>query len=331
MVILSRRAPPGTRGGVLGIRIWLFRKEILNRVQDDKNNQMKVALFGRPFRKGFEESISSLFQWLENQHADTIIFEPFYQFLTEEAGLKPKIHGTYRTYDDIIGNADFMLSIGGDGTFLESVTIVQDYGIPIIGINTGRLGFLANISPESIKSSMEAIVKGDFEVERRTLASLTLAQGKLKGFSCALNEISVQKKFSTMITIHAYLNGVLLNSYWADGLVISTPTGSTAYSLSLGGPIVTPDSGNFIISPMAPHNLTIRPVIVPDHNVIKLVVDSRDSSFILTLDSRSEIIGTDMEISIKRADFNIKTIRIEGNTFYDNLRNKLLWGQDKRN
>ncbi|MBL7112969.1 MAG: NAD kinase [Bacteroidales bacterium] len=292
---------------------------------------MKIALFGRPFRKGFEDNISSLFKWLENQRAEVIIFESFYNFLSAELGLKPKIHGTYITNEDIIGNADFMLSIGGDGTFLESVTIVQDYGIPIIGINTGRLGFLANISPERIESSLDAIAKGDFEVERRTLASLSLSQGKLKGFSCALNEVSIQKKYSTMITIHAYLNGVLLNSYWADGLVISTPTGSTAYSLSLGGPIVTPDSGNFIISPMAPHTLTIRPVIVPDHNVIKLRVDSSDSSFILTLDSRSEIFGTDLEISIKRADFTIKTIRIEGNTFYDNLRNKLLWGQDKRN
>lgn len=292
---------------------------------------MKIALFGRPFRKGFEDNISSLFKWLENQRAEVIIFESFYNFLSAELDLKPKIHGTYITNEDIIGNADFMLSIGGDGTFLESVTIVQDYGIPIIGINTGRLGFLANISPERIESSLDAIAKGDFEVERRTLASLSLSQGKLKGFSCALNEVSIQKKYSTMITIHAYLNGVLLNSYWADGLVISTPTGSTAYSLSLGGPIVTPDSGNFIISPMAPHTLTIRPVIVPDHNVIKLRVDSSDSSFILTLDSRSEIFGTDLEISIKRADFTIKTIRIEGNTFYDNLRNKLLWGQDKRN
>jgi NAD+ kinase len=292
---------------------------------------MKIALFGRPFREGFEENISSLFQWLESQRAEVIIYEPFHEFLTEKAGLKTNVQGTFCTHEDIIGNAEFMFSIGGDGTFLQSVAIVRDYGIPIIGINTGRLGFLANISPENIEKSLDAIFNGEYIVEHRTLASLSLSEGELSGFSCALNEVSVQKKYSTMITIHVYLNDILLNSYWADGLVISTPTGSTAYSLSLGGPIVTPDSGNFIISPMAPHNLTIRPVVVPDNNVIKLVVDSSDSSFILTLDSRSEIFGTELEIRIRRADFTIKTIRIEGNTFYDNLRNKLLWGADKRN
>ena len=292
---------------------------------------MKVALFGRPFDKGFGKNVSTLFQWLEKQRVEMIIYEPFYRFLSEELSLKPAIQGTYNTHSDIIGNADFMFSLGGDGTFLQSVTIVQDYGIPIIGINTGRLGFLANISPENIESSLEAIFEGRYEVEHRTLASLSFSKSVLKGFCCALNEVSVQKKSSTMLTIHAYLNDVLLNSYWADGLVVSTPTGSTAYSLSLGGPIVTPDSGNFIISSMAPHNLTIRPVIVPDHNVIRLKVDSDDSSYILTLDSQSEIVGTDVEIYIRRADFTIKTIRIEGNTFYDNLRNKLLWGMDKRN
>jgi len=292
---------------------------------------MKIALFGRPFDRGFADNVSTMFQWLDDHRVEAIIYEPFYQFLSEELNLKTKIHGTYRSNEEIIGNADLMLSIGGDGTFLQSVTIVQDYGIPIIGINTGRLGFLANISPENIESSLDAIIKGSYEVEHRTLASLSLSAGELSGFSCALNEVSIQKEHSTMITIHAYLNDVLLNSYWADGLVISTPTGSTAYSLSLGGPIATPDSGNFIISPLAPHNLTIRPVIVPDHNVIRLVVKSSDSSFMLTLDSRAEIFSTDVEIIIKRADFTIKTIRIVGNTFYDNLRNKLLWGMDKRN
>jgi len=292
---------------------------------------MKIALYGRPIIKGFEENISALFNCLKEKKAEVIIYKSFYEFIKKEAGLEPDIVGFFETHDDIIGNADLMFSLGGDGTFLESVAIVQDYGIPIIGINTGRLGFLANISPDHIEKSLEVIFEGKYEIENRSLARLELSEGELSGFSCALNDITIQKKYSTMITIHTYLGDTLLNSYWADGLVISTPTGSTAYSLSLGGPIVPPESNNFIISPMAPHNLSIRPVIVPDTNPIRLKVDSRDSSFLLTLDSRSEIFSTNLELTVHRADFTIKTIRIEGNTFYDNLRHKLLWGIDKRN
>ena len=292
---------------------------------------MKIALYGRPIIKGFEENISALFNCLKEKKAEIIIYKSFYEFIKKEAGLEPDIVGFFETHDDIIGNADLMFSLGGDGTFLESVAIVQDYGIPIIGINTGRLGFLANISPDHIEKSLEVIFEGKYEIENRSLARLELSEGELSGFSCALNDITIQKKYSTMITIHTYLGDTLLNSYWADGLVISTPTGSTAYSLSLGGPIVPPESNNFIISPMAPHNLSIRPVIVPDTNPIRLKVDSRDSSFLLTLDSRSEIFSTNLELTVHRADFTIKTIRIEGNTFYDNLRHKLLWGIDKRN
>lgn len=292
---------------------------------------MKVALYGRPFSKDFIKSVSALFRKLEEYHAEIIIYKPFLNFLSEDAGIKPAIRGTFETHDDIIGQADIMFSLGGDGTFLESVTIVQDHGIPIAGINTGRLGFLSNIPATSIESSIDAIFQKHFSLEHRSLINLELSVGKLSGFSCALNDVSLQKKYSSMITIHAYLNDVLLNSYWADGLIISTPTGSTAYSMSVGGPIVTPDSNNFIISPLAPHNLAVRPVIVPDHNTIRLKVDSRDSCYILSLDSRTEIFDTKIEILIRRASFTIKTIRIEGYTFYDTMRNKLMWGVDKRN
>jgi len=224
-----------------------------------------------------------------------------------------------------------MLSIGGDGTFLETVTIVQKHGIPIAGINAGRLGFLSNIPATEIESSLDAILQDQYSIEHRSLISLRLSVGKMNGFCCALNDVSLQKKYSSMITIHAYLNDVLLNSYWADGLIISTPTGSTAYSMSVGGPIVTPDSNNFIISPLAPHNLAVRPVIVPDNNTIRLKVNSSESCYILSLDSRTEIFDTDVEVLIQRADFTIKTIRIKGYTFYDTMRNKLMWGVDKRN
>jgi NAD+ kinase len=292
---------------------------------------MKIAIYGRPFSSGFEKNISALFVLLEKHGVEYFIHEPFYEFLRKKEKLSFQKAGAFRTHDDIIGNADIMFSIGGDGTFLEAVSIVQNYGIPIVGINTGRLGFLADISPEHIEDSLSAILNGQYKVEHRSLVELDLINSPWEGFTCALNEVSIQKRYSTMITIHTYLDDTYLNSYWADGLIVSTPTGSTAYSMSVGGPIVSPDSNNFIISPMAPHNLTIRPVVVPDHNLIRIEVESRDNSFLLTLDSRTEIIEGEVQMRLKRADFTIKTLRIKDATFYNTLRSKLMWGVDKRN
>jgi NAD+ kinase len=292
---------------------------------------MRIAIYGRPFSSGFEKKISALFVLLEKHGVEYFIHEPFYEFLRRQEGLTFHRAGVFRTHDDIIGHADIMFSMGGDGTFLEAVSIVQDYGIPIVGINTGRLGFLADISPEHIEDSLSAILQGQYHVENRSLVELTMLDATWKGFACALNEVSIQKRYSTMITIHTYLDDAYLNSYWADGLIVSTPTGSTAYSMSVGGPIMTPDSNNFIISPMAPHNLTIRPVIVPDHHAIRIEVESRDDSFLLTLDSRTEIIEGKVRILLKRADFTVRTLRIKDATFYNTLRNKLMWGVDKRN
>lgn len=292
---------------------------------------MKIAIYGRPFSSGFEKNISALFVLLEKHGVEYFIHEPFYEFLRKKEKLSFQKAGAFRTHNDIIGNADIMFSIGGDGTFLEAVSIVQNYGIPIVGINTGRLGFLADISPEHIEDSLSAILNGQYKVEHRSLVELDLINSPWEGFTCALNEVSIQKRYSTMITIHTYLDDTYLNSYWADGLIVSTPTGSTAYSMSVGGPIVTPDSNNFIISPMAPHNLTIRPVIVPDHNLIRIEVESRDNSFLLTLDSHTEIIEGEVQMRLKRADFTIKTLRIKDATFYNTLRSKLMWGVDKRN
>jgi len=292
---------------------------------------MKIALYGRPFSSDCNENITAFFHILEKNKTELYIFTPFLEFLNRDVRIKPAVSGTFESHDDIPHDVQLMFSMGGDGTFLKSVAIIQDSGIPIAGINTGRLGFLANIPQENIASSIPAILQGHYSIENRTLIRLDLSEGSLSGFPCALNEVSIQKKYSSMITIHTYLNDVLLNSYWADGLIISTPTGSTAYSMSVGGPIVTPDSNNFIISPLAPHNLTIRPMVVPDNNIIRLKVDSRDSCFILSVDSRSEIFDTNLEILIRRADFTIKTIRTEGHNFYDNLRNKLMWGLDRRN
>ena len=292
---------------------------------------MKIAIYGRTVSKGFEENISNLFSFLKKEGKQVFIYKPFRDFLESVNILNIEPDGLFNTHEDIIDNADIMFSIGGDGTFLEAVSIVQDYGIPIVGINTGRLGFLADIPSDQIESSLSAIFKEQFTVENRSLVEVELIGRDLGGFCCALNEVSVQKQHASMITIHTYLNDVYLNSCWGDGLILSTPTGSTAYSMSVGGPIVTPDSNSFIISPMSPHNLTIRPLIVPDINSIRIEVESRDDSFLMTLDSRTEILSRDVQLLLKKADFTIKTLRIRDATFYNTLRNKLMWGVDKRN
>jgi NAD+ kinase len=292
---------------------------------------MKIALYGRPFAEDCRNHISELFRLLEENKIELFVYRPFLDFIKNQAKITAKIAGTFESHEDLKKDVGFMFSVGGDGTFLKTVAIVQDYGIPIAGINTGRLGFLANITVDSLSSAIRAIMQGQFSTEHRSLIRIELSNGTLSGFCCALNDVTVQKRYSSMITIHAYLNDVLLNSYWADGLIISTPTGSTAYSLSVGGPIATPDSNNFIVSPLASHNLTVRPVIVPDSKVIRLKTENRDSSFLISVDSRVEIIDSNPEIIIRKADFDIKTIRIEGNTFYDTLRHKLMWGLDRRN
>lgn len=292
---------------------------------------MQVAVYGRPVSRGSEKSIVRLFAFLEQKKSRIIVFKPYAEFLLEKGILESVPGDTFSRHEDIAGNTDIMISLGGDGTFLESVSQVQELGIPIVGINTGRLGFLADIQSDRIEESMQAIFNGEYTIENRTLVGVKLIGRELDGFCFALNEVSVQKHHTSMISIHTYLNDAYLNSYWADGLIISTPTGSTAYSLSVGGPILTPDSTSFIISPMSPHNLTIRPLIVPDINSFRIEVESRESSYLLTLDSRTEILDTSVGIRLDKAEFSIKTLRIKDETFYNTLRNKLMWGVDKRN
>jgi NAD+ kinase len=292
---------------------------------------MKTAIYGRSFNKGFEDNIQELLAFLDREGIEVIIYQPFLDFLRSRGVLTKDPAGCFNSHADIRGKAELMLSIGGDGTFLEAVSHVQDDGIPIVGINTGRLGFLADIPSHRIEESLAAILREDYIVENRSLVELELIGGSLEGFSCALNEVSVQKQRTSMITIHTYLNDAYLNSYWADGLIISTPTGSTAYSMSVGGPILTPDSENFIISPMSPHNLTVRPLVIPDSNIMRIEVESRDDRYLLTLDSRTEVLEGKVHLLLKKAGFTIKTLRIRGATFYNTLRNKLMWGVDKRN
>lgn len=292
---------------------------------------MKVAIYGRNFDKGFNEYIKNFFKILENNNFEIIIYNKFYDFLKKEINLNLNSFEVFEKYEDIKQGVDLLFSIGGDGTILDTVTFVRDSNIPIVGINTGKLGFLASIGKEEIESALQSILKGEYTIEERSLLKLTSSSGLFSDFPYSLNEISVQKVDSAMITVHVYIDGEFLNSYWADGLLISTPTGSTAYSLSVGGPIIIPQSGNFIISPISAHNLTVRPIVLPDSSKLELRLEKRSLNYIASMDHRSMMIKNTEQISICKAGFTIRLIKLNETSFYKTLRNKLMWGVDKRN
>lgn len=227
---------------------------------------------------------------------------------------------------------DYFCSIGGDGTMLSTVTFVGKSGVPIIGVNTGRLGFLSGIAIDTIEESLDQILAGKIEIDKRSMVMLETQNDLFGSQNFALNEISVHRKdTSAMITIHTFLNGEFMNSYWADGLIISTPTGSTAYSLSCGGPVVMPDSENFIVTPISPHNLNVRPMIISDKDILTLRVEGRNKQFLISLDSRSDSFEANIELTIRKAPFEVKLVRLKGDAFLTTLRQKLMWGIDKRN
>jgi len=264
---------------------------------------------------------------------EIVIFESFYEFIKENSSFDPEPNSLFKSSLKKDNKLDLMFSIGGDGTFLECVSYVRDCDIPIVGINSGRLGFLANISKEDLPSALKSIFNKFYTIEERTLLEVQTSSGEqFKDFSYALNEVTVQKRDSgSMITIHVYMNDLFLNSYWADGLIISTPTGSTAYSLSVGGPIIVPGSQNFVITPIAPHNLTVRPLVVPDNNELTLKIESRAENYLASLDYHTEIIDTSVILTVKAADYKVKILKLDNISFFSTLRAKLMWGLDKRN
>ena len=238
----------------------------------------------------------------------------------------------FSDFNDLRGNADFLFSIGGDGTLLKATTFVRNSNIPIMGINTGRLGFISSISIDKIDYAINNLIKENYSINNRTLLTLSTKNHLFKEMNFALNEVAITKKdTSSMIKIEAYLNDTFLNTYWADGLIISTPTGSTGYSLSCGGPIIMPGTGNIIITPITQHNLNVRPIVVEDSSEIKLKVEDRDQLALVSLDSRSRAFDSSIELTIKKSDFYIKLIELKNNTFIPTVRNKLMWGIDKRN
>jgi NAD+ kinase len=293
---------------------------------------VKIAIFGRNFNPDFKEHILEFFDSLSNNGIEFVLYKPFYDFLINFANCRLSNAAIFTSSSDSPNDVDFMVSIGGDGTFLESIMYLKNINIPIIGLNSGRLGFLANISKEEISLAFDAIIKGNYELESRSLLSLESEKTIFGDFNFALNDVTIQKKDSNMITIDAFLNNEFLNTYWTDGLIISTPTGSTAYSLSAGGPIVLPGSGIFIIAPIASHNLTVRPLVIPDTQEIRLEVKARSETFLVTVDNRVEAMEVPHNsFIIKKASFDLKMVKLPFNSYYTTIRNKLMWGADTRN
>ncbi len=292
---------------------------------------MKVALYGKKIQNQSFLSCQALFDALEASGMEVVIYNGFYQFLEENGVAEIKSYNQFYSHQELV-DVDLLITFGGDGTFLEAVTFVRKAHIPIVGINSGRLGFLASIHQDEIVVAIDEIVNKRFEIRELTLLEVEAEGVEFDGFPYALNELAIHKRDSaSMITIHAHINGEFLNSYWADGLLIATPTGSTAYSLSVGGPIVHPSSNSFIINAIAPHNLNVRPLIIPSNVELSLRVEGRGDSFLGSLDSKSFLINQSTEIKIRQADFRIKVIELHAHSFYSTLRNKLMWGADRRN
>ncbi len=291
---------------------------------------MRIAIHGRTFRPEAASFIRALFDTLIQKKAHIQVSHTFFTFLHESNIGIADCH-VYSTYQDL-QEADFFFSIGGDGTLLESVTYIRHKKIPILGINTGRLGFLAIISPDHIQEAIHAIYNRFYELDERTLLHLDSDRPLFEGANFALNEFTIVKRdTSSMITVHAYINGEYLNSYWADGLIIATPTGSTGYSLSCGGPLVLPHSNNFIISPVSPHNLNVRPIVVPDTSVLSFEIEGRSKNFLISLDSRSQTVDHTVQLALRKEDFKVRLVKLNGYAFFDTLRHKLHWGLDNRN
>jgi len=288
---------------------------------------MKIALFGNEFSSNYTKYIKHK---LENENIEIIIHHQFHDFLQNSIDFSDRVS----TFERITANdnIDYLFSIGGDGTLLRAVTYVRESNIPIMGINTGRLGFISSISTDQIDVAVDNVLNGEYKIRSRTVLELDTENSLFGTTNFALNEVAIVKKdTSSMIRIDAFIDDEFLNSYWADGLLISTPTGSTGYSLSCGGPIILPGTENIIIAPIAPHNLNVRPIIINEKSTIRLKVEDRDQLALVSLDSRSRAFDSSLELIIRKADFKINLIEPKDNSFITTIRTKLMWGSDKRN
>jgi len=291
---------------------------------------MKVAVYSIYYPEKSLQAFNELIVILKKKGVDVYIESEFYAKLSS----KSKSLLTVNTFSELNKSFDLLISVGGDGTILRAITFVRDFSIPIVGINTGRLGFLATIQTDEIDTAIEHILAGNYNTSERTLLSVEThpKSDALNGTNFALNEITVSRKNTTsMITVETHLNDDYLTSYWADGLITSTPTGSTGYSLSCGGPVITPDTNSLVLTPIAPHNLNARPLVIPDDTTVRLQVDGREHQHLLSLDSRIITLSNATVITIKKANFKITMVELLNESFIDTLRQKMLWGEDKRN
>jgi len=294
---------------------------------------MIVSIYSRGIAIEQQEQVLQLLEQFNNLGSTIFLYKPLRDTIALPNYLYNKVHPFLQHKDLVDNDVECLITIGGDGTMLDAVTFVANSNIPILGINFGRLGFLASISKEEVNAAVDSLVNGTYIVDKRSLIHLDSNIPNLFGeHPYGLNEFALHKQdISSMIKIHTYINGEFLNTYWADGLIVSTPTGSTGYNLSCGGPILFPESASFVITPVSPHNLNVRPIVVADNNVISFEVEGRADNFICVLDARRELVKMDVQLAVKKEAFTVNLIRLNENSFLSTLRNKLTWGMDKRN
>ncbi|MCB9251633.1 MAG: NAD kinase [Flavobacteriales bacterium] len=294
---------------------------------------MVIGIYARHLRNKIAvECLKSLTNYLDQLRIETLFHENLYQSLKENKIKLEHKYEVFSTEEISKTNIEYLLCIGGDGTMLDTLNIVRETGIPVLGFNTGRLGYLATSHPNEVKKAVDELVKKAYHIDKRSLLKLEADQELFGGFAYALNDFVIHKKdSSSMITVHTYLNGEFMNTYWADGLIVATPTGSSAYSLSCGGPILIPQSASFAITPIAPHNLSVRPVVIPDNTVLSFEIEGRVKSYLISLDSRNSSIKKGTQIAVRKANFMFNMIRLSNENYLDSLRNKMMWGVDARN
>lgn len=293
---------------------------------------MRILIFGKQFKEKDLPQVQEVFDAAVREAIDISIYKPYYSDVKEHIQM-PANYQLLEKYEELLPQAiDFVVVLGGDGTMLAATTLVRDTGVPMLGINLGRLGFLASIDKHHIQQSISMLARGQYLIEERAMLYLESSPHLFGHLPFALNDCTLLKRdTSSMITIHTFLNGDFLTSYWADGIIIATPTGSTGYSLSCGGPIIFPNSGNFVITPVAPHNLNVRPLVLSDQSVISFEIEGRAENFICSLDSRFELVGTHHQLAVRKNDFCIRLVQLQDITFLNTIRAKLGWGEDIRN
>lgn len=292
---------------------------------------MNIALFSKSFPEDHEVFVQRIVKKLESFRASIFVYEPLYRKMTGKIVFS-EVPELFMKHHELAGKVDYLLSIGGDGTILDTLALVRDSGIPILGINLGRMGFLSSIAKDRINPALDKLVTKKYSLDQRTLLHLEDTESLFGDLNYALNEVSIYRKSPmSMLKIQASVDGEFLNSYWGDGLIVSTPTGSTAYSLSNGGPIILPGSQNFVITPIATHNLTVRPIVIPDSSKIRIKVVGRNPEFHINLDSRSALTDDRVEFVISKENFKVNLLQLEGESYFSTIREKLMWGLDIRN